>query len=98
MKEIGIATTEELKEIEKIYQRKLALSSLFLVLSSNVKGIDSNSNEEAMYEKVVNDMAEVQVKMNKWWKRVSLEHDWEYSSNQAWEVDFTTGKIILHTV
>jgi len=98
MREIGVVTSDELKELETIYRRKISLSNLFIVLTNNMGKNNEEIHKNIMYEKIVEDMGTVQMKMNEWWKKVSREYHWEFDNTQAWEVNFETGKVFLHDV
>ena len=85
-KEVGKVTFEERDEIKILFQRKNGLVELAKILTP-----DNN----LLYEKLVNDMGETQIKFQNWWDRMAQKYNWESSSGGNWEIDFDTCKIYL---
>jgi len=83
---VGQVTVEEKKEIQSLYERKNGLSELAKILTPD--------NQE-LYEKLVKDMGETQLKFQAWWTRMSLAYNWESSENGNWEIDFDSCNIYL---
>jgi CXXX repeat modification system protein len=49
----------------------------------------------ALYEKLVQDMGETNIRFQKWWDDMSKKHNWESHPNGNWEVNFQTNDIYL---
>ena len=85
---IGQVTVEEMKEIQSLYERKNGLSELARILTSD--------NKE-LYEKLVKDLGETQLKFQNWWTRMSQAYNWEGVEGGNWEIDFDTCNIYLNS-
>lgn len=83
---IGQVTSEEMKEIQHLYERKNGLNELAKILSPE---------NQALYEKLVNDMGVTQSKFQGWWTRMSQQYNWEGVDGGNWEIDFDTCNIYL---
>lgn len=87
MKEkIGQVTTEERDEIQRLFERKNSLKELTKVL---------DPNNDALYQKMVNDMGETQTKFQGWWDRMAEKYQWRRSENSHWTIDFETCNIYI---
>lgn len=87
IKPVGQVTPDEKLQIQRIFERKNGLSELAKVLTSD--------NSE-LYEKIVKDMGETEVRFQQWWKDVSQKYQWESTPNGHWEINFNNGEIYLH--
>lgn len=85
---VGQVTVEEMKEIQSLYERKNGLMELARILTPD--------NHE-LYEKLVNDMGETQLKFQGWWTRMSNTYNWESVEGGNWEIDFDTCNIYLNS-
>ena len=85
---IGQVTVEEMKEIQSLYERKNGLSELARIITSD-------NNE--LYEKLVKDLGETQLKFQNWWTRMSQAYNWEGVEGGNWEIDFDTCNIYLNS-
>ena len=85
---IGQVTVEEMKEIQSLYERKNGLSELARIITSD--------NKE-LYEKLVKDLGETQLKFQNWWTRMSQAYNWEGVEGGNWEIDFDTCNIYLNS-
>ena len=83
---IGQVSVEEMEEIRLLYERKSGLAELARILPSD-------NNE--LYEKLVKDMGETQIKFQNWWTRMSQAYNWEGADGGNWEIDFDTCNIYL---
>ncbi len=87
IKPVGQVTPDEKLQIQRIFERKNGLSELAKVLTSD--------NSE-LYEKIVKDMGETEVRFQQWWKDMSQKYQWESTPNGHWEINFNNGEIYLH--
>ena len=85
---LGQVTVAEKKEIQSLYERKNGLSELARILTPD--------NQE-LYQKIVVDLGETQVKFQNWWMRMSKAYHWESVDGGNWEIDFDTCKIYLNS-
>ena len=85
---VGTLTYEEIETIKKLHERKNSLTELFSV-------IDPSNN--ALYEKLVADMAETQSKFEQWWRETSMKYQWKGAGdpNYSWNLDFVSGDVFL---
>ena len=87
MKEkIGQVTTEERDEIQRLFERKNSLKELVRIL---------DPNNDAMYQKVVDDMGETQTKFQGWWDRMATKYQWTIRQDSHWTIDFETCNIYI---
>lgn len=49
----------------------------------------------ALYERVVADMAQTQKRFDQWWSDRAAEYGWESAEDGKWEIDFQTCAIFL---
>lgn len=87
IKPVGQVTPDEKLQIQRIFERKNGLSELAKVLTSD--------NSE-LYEKIVKDMGETEVRFQQWWNDMSQKYQWESTPNGHWEINFNNGEIYLH--
>lgn len=85
-KKVGIVTAEERDEIRLLFERKSSLIDLFKIV---------NSDNDALYEKVVRDMGETSTKFQNWWDKMYEKYQWERSENCSWQINFETCEIYL---
>ena len=83
---IGQVTSDEMKEIQFLYERKNGLNELAKILTTD---------NQDLYEKLVKDMGETQSKFQGWWTRMSQQYNWESADGGNWEIDFDTCNIFL---
>ena len=83
---VGQVTIEERDEILALFERKNGLMEL-------AKSVSADNNE--LYEKIVKDMGETNIKFQKWWDVKAKKYKWESHPKRNWEVDFHTCEIIL---
>lgn len=85
-KVIWTLNDKELDEIRQLYEKKIALENLVKIL---------NPENEAMYNKVINDYSTVSSRFHNWWHDMSKKYNWESIENGKWSVDFDTSEVIL---
>ena len=83
---VGQVTVEEKNEIQKLFERRNGLNELATILTAE---------NEALYEKLVNDMGETSAKFQQWWKSMGQKYQWESVDGGNWEIDFETCEIYL---
>ena len=83
---IGQVTPEERNEIQMLFERRNGLNELAKILTSE------NDN---LYEKLVKDMGETNLKYQNWWNRMSQKYMWESKENGNWEINFDTCEVFL---
>lgn len=87
-KVIGQVTAEERDEIQRFFERRNGLNELAKILTSD--------NEE-LYERLVNDIGETSTKFQNWWNAMAKKYQWENHTEGHWEINFNTCEIILVT-
>lgn len=85
---VGTVTNEEKNEILRLFERRNGLNELALILTAE---------NEALYEKLVNDLGETGTKFQNWWARMGKKYNWESVDGGNWEIDFDTCNIYLVT-
>ena len=83
-KVVGELSNEEFREIEDLFERKLALENI-------TKIIDVEDNK--LYEKLIKDYGETVRKFKNWWNVMSKKYNWEGTN---WRVDFETKQILTN--
>lgn len=84
VKEVWQLNDIDYKEIEGLYERKVALENLSKII---------NPNEDIMYEKLIKDYGKTCREFDEWWKVKGQEYKWE---GQHWWLDFNTKKIMTN--
>ena len=88
-KEIGKVSISERDEIESLFERRNGLNESAETLSPE---------NEALYEKLVQDISETTSKFQGWWDKMAKKYQWESSDGGHWEIDFRTCVIYLVTL
>ena len=85
---VGTLTSEEVETIKRIHERKNSLAELFNVI---------DPSNEALYEKLVADMAETKNKFDQWWSETSAKYQWKGAGDPDcnWNLDFMSGDVFL---
>lgn len=83
-KEVWQLNDEEFKEIEDLFEKKIALENL-------TKIVDAKNQE--LYDKLIKDYGRTVHLFNTWWDKMSKKHDWE---GRNWWLDFDTKKIMTN--
>lgn len=83
---VGRVSPEEVKEIQRLFERKNALAELAKII---------NADNTQLYEKLIKDVGETGTKFQSWWDSKSKQYGWESHPNGNWEVNFQTGEITL---
>ena len=85
---VGQVTPEEKDEIQRLFERRNGLNELAIILTPD---------KEELYEKLVKDMGENNVRFQQWWNTASQKYNWEMTENGNWEINFETCEIFLVT-
>jgi CXXX repeat modification system protein len=91
-KRVGKVSESEKIEIQKLYERKLALKELISSLDTNLL-IDVQRDE--LYEKVIQDIGRTNYSFEMWWKEKGMKYNWESAENGRWTINFDTDEIFL---
>lgn len=83
---VGQVTVEEKNEIQSLFERRNGLNELAKILTAD---------NEALYEKLVEDMGETGAKFQNWWDRMAEKYQWESFEGANWEINFETCNIYL---
>lgn len=87
---VGCVTKEEKERIESLYLRKNALRELLLTVKRA-----SEDEKDELYEKIVRDMGQTQMKFEAWWKEMREKYQWKSSDSGHWEINFETCEVYL---
>lgn len=85
-KVIGQVTVEEKNEIQALFERRNGLNELAKIVTADNDGL---------YEKLVKDLGETDVKFQSWWNRMGDKYRWESVDGGNWEINFDTCEIYL---
>lgn len=85
-KKVGSVTPQERDQIKQLFERKNGLNELAKILTAD---------NEALYEKLIDDMGSTSANFQKWWTQMSSKYNWEASENGHWEINFDTCEIYL---
>ena len=85
-KKVGQVTPEERDEIQNLFERKNGLTELAKILTAD--------NGE-LYEKLVKDMGDTEIKFQQWWEEKAKKYNWESHPKGNWEINFKTCEITL---
>lgn len=84
VKEICQLNDDECKEIEDLYEKKIALENLTKII---------DLSNPAIYEKMTTEYGSTIHKFNSWWNKMSKKYD--FTGENFW-VDFENKKIMLN--
>ena len=83
---VGQVSEEEKNEIQTLFERKNGLAELSKILTAD---------NDVLYEKLVKDMGETNVRFQKWWDDMGTKYKWESHPDGNWEINFQTNEIFL---
>ncbi len=83
---VGSVTEQEKKEIQQLFERRNGLNELAKIL---------NADNDALYQKLIQDMGETATKFQQWWDCMYEKYKWEKAENGNWEINFNTNEILL---
>lgn len=91
-KAIGKVSPEERDQIQKLYNRKCGL----LELSGTLEHLSRNElQENALYEKLIEDLGYTVNEYKNWWDRISRKYKWDNIPGYEWEINFSSCDISL---
>lgn len=90
MELVGMVTEKEKKELQCIYERKLAAQELFLSLE---KDQFTKEQEEVLYQKIVPDLGNSIYQIQIWWKAMALKYKWSIKDLEHLTINFDTKEI-----
>lgn len=80
---IGQVTYEEKEQIMDMYEKKIALENLLLM---DIKDTQ---------ERIMKDLQTINKEMQNWWNQMGEKYQWIGEKNAKWEIDFSSGEILL---
>jgi CXXX repeat modification system protein len=83
-KEIWQLNDEEFKEIEDLFEKKLALENLSKII---------DADNQKLYDKLITDYGKTVHQFNSWWDIMSKKYNRE---SQNWWLDFKSKKIMAN--
>lgn len=89
---VGFVTDGEKEEIQKLHEKRLALKELLLTLCNPAL---KENEKDALYEKIVKDLGNVNLSCEMWWSKMSKKYVWKSMENGVWNIDFNTNEIFL---
>ena len=87
-KTIGKVTDSERQEILKLHSRRVSLEQI----TTNYL---SNNGHVSDHPEIVEEIGDLAIKVDSWWKRKARDYNWESAAAGSWSIDFETGDIIL---
>ncbi|MCK4258658.1 MAG: CXXX repeat peptide modification system protein [Halanaerobiales bacterium] len=93
LEKVGQVTSEERDEIQRLYNRKMSLKELVMVLQEN--SAQNSQVDDAMYEKVVQDISDTNQNFQGWWDLMAQKYHWKNIHGGHWRIDFNTCDIFL---
>lgn len=91
---VGEVTDQEKNEVQRLYERKLALQELLGTLPT--QAIDEQAKEE-LYDRILIDMGTTKLKFDGWWSEKAQKYNWMSLPDGHWSIDFQTNEIFLNT-
>lgn len=83
-KEVWQLNDEEFKEIEDLFEKKVALENLTKIVDAD------NQN---LYDKFIKDYGKTVHQFDSWWDKMARKYEWE---GKNWWLDFETKKIMTN--
>lgn len=79
---LGEIEPSESREIEPIIERIAGLEELLLIVE-----------DDTLSDKIKNEMEELRLKCDEWWKTLIGNHEWNVAPDTHWEVDYVENKV-----
>lgn len=95
LEKVGRVTPEERDEIQRLFNRKMSLRELIMVLQENSQ--KEGKVDDNLYERVLRDIEETGQKFQKWWDDMGAKYQWKGHERGFWRIDFQTCDIFLET-
>jgi CXXX repeat modification system protein len=84
MKEVWQLNDDEFKEIEDLFEKKIALENLTKII---------DADNQKLYDKLIKDYGKAVHQFDFWWEKMSKKYDWK---GKNWWLDFETKKIMAN--
>jgi len=91
---IGTVTEEEKDEIQKLYERKLALNELMLTFDHQWV---TRELRDKLYDKISIEIPNANKMSENWWNEKACKYHWKSVANCKWTIDFEKNDIYLVT-
>lgn len=85
-KEVWKLNDEEFKEIEDLFEKKIALENLTRIVDADNK---------KLYDKLIKDYGKTVHQFNAWWDNMAKRYKWD---GRNWWLDFETRKIMTNMI
>lgn len=82
---IGKITMSEKEEIQSLFVRKNSLMELSKAITP----------QDSIYERLITDLNETNVKYQQWWNNMARKYKWEGAEDCRWQIDFEKCEIYL---
>lgn len=76
----------ETEIVRQLFMRKKALEEL-------LNSIDSNN--EALYNRIIDDLIVANEQMTAWWENTSQMNQWTFDERSKWMVNFATREVFI---
>lgn len=86
-KYVGTVNEKERNDILNLYEKRLALNNLGIIISQ----LDEESRTR--FQK---DAEETKQEFNQWWGNMSQKYKFEKDDSGYWSIDFETGQVMLN--
>lgn len=93
IEKVGQVTAEEKDEIQRLFNRKLALKELVMVFEE--KNAQNLQVDTVLQEKAAQDISETTQKVQGWWDRMAQKYQWKNIPGGGWRINFKTCEIFL---
>ena len=83
---VGKITVEERNEIQMLFEHRNGLDEIAMIVSKE---------QGALYDKLVKDKEETNIRFQNWWEEKALKYQWESTKGGKWKIDFKTCDVYL---
>jgi CXXX repeat modification system protein len=88
---VGIVTDEEKNEVLCLYERHMGLKELLPVLQSN-------DQDNTLYDRVIQDLGATTRLQQQWWTRMANKYNWKGKEGASWNINFEDNSIYLNDI
>ena len=92
---VGKVSAEERDEIQRLYERKVALKEMVYVIAD--RDVVGELENNKLYEKITADLGETERKFQKWWNDMVQKYNWKRAEKGQWVIDFESCDVILQS-
>lgn len=86
IKEVWQLNDDEFKEIEDLFEKKIALENLTKII---------DADNQKLYDKLIKDYGKTIHQFDLWWDNMAKKYRWE---GKNWWLDFETKKIMTNAI